>query len=269
MPASTLPDPVDPRSCGLMDAALGGWFQRDSNELFEGFPVHAADTVLDFGCGAGGAALFCGRTGADIYIADTLEQRLLEVESKLRDTPARGVHRLLMTGNTIALEDNTMSRVVAMEVLEHTPDPAQILAELVRVAKPGALLLLTVPDARGEELQRHVAPANYFAAPNHIQVFTRESFTALVEGAGLQIERYFNQGFYWLLWLCFNWVTRRAQGQELSGIAQDGINPPYDELSQLWSTTWHRLLKTEGGPQLKKVLDQTLPFGQGIIARKL
>jgi 2-polyprenyl-3-methyl-5-hydroxy-6-metoxy-1,4-benzoquinol methylase len=268
MESKTLPDAVDPRMCGLMDAVLGGWFQRDSNELFEGFPVSADDTVLDFGCGGGGAALFCGRTGAHIYIADTLEERLSAVERSLRDTAARGVHTLLMTSDVIDLDDSTMSRVIAMEVLEHTLDPAAILAELVRVAKPGALFLLTVPDARGEELQRHVAPEEYFSAPNHIQVFTGESFTGLVAGAGLQIERHFNQGFYWLLWLCFNWITRKEEGQALSGMAQDSINPPYSELSRLWSTTWHRLLSTEGGPELKKVLDQTLPFGQGIIARK-
>ena len=269
MESNTLPDPIDPRMCGLMDAAMGGWFQQDSNQLFEGFPVSARDTVLDFGCGGGGASVFCGKIGADIYIADSLAERLLDVEQKLQETAARGIHKLLIEHTTIDLDDNTMSRVIAMEVLEHTPNPEEVIAELVRVAKPGALFLLTVPDARGEELQRHVAPANYFTPPNHIQVFTKESFTGLVAGAGLTVEKYFNQGFFWLLWLCFNWVSQKEQGRELNGIAQDGILPPYNELSLLWSTTWHRLLKTEGGLELKKILDRMLPFGQGIIARKL
>lgn len=268
MESNTLPPPIDSLMCGLMDSVEGGWYQQDSNELYTGFPIATADTVLDFGCGGGGAALFCGRAGADIYFADTDEDKLASVEKQLRATAARGIHKLLIERTSLDLDNNAMSRVIAMEVLEHTPNPQEILAELVRVAKPGALLLLTVPDARGEELQRHVAPANYFTEPNHIQVFTRESFTGLVEGAGLTVEKYFNQGFYWLLWLCFNWLSREEEGLELNMIAQDFIKPPYNELSQLWSTTWHRLLKTQGGPELKNILDNLMPLTQGIIARK-
>jgi SAM-dependent methyltransferase len=211
--------------------------------------------------------VYCGKTGAEIYFADTDGAKLAAVESRLRETPARGIHKLLMTGTRLDLADNTISRVIAMEVLEHTANPGEVLAELVRVAKPGALFLLTVPDARGEELQRQVAPANYFTPPNHIQVFSREAFTALAEGAGLTVERYFNQGFYWLIWLCFNWLSMREDGRELDAIAQDIIVPPFSELPQLWSSTWHRLLKTEGGPELKRVLDQLLPSTQGMIAR--
>ncbi len=268
MASSSLPDPIDSRMCGLMDAVMGGWYQQDSNELFEGFPISAQDSVLDFGCGAGGAAIFCGKIGADIYFADSIGERLDSLEQRLHETAARGVHKRLITDAALDIPDNTVSRVIAMEVLEHTPNPHEIVAELVRVAKPGALFLLTVPDSRGEELQRQVAPASYFSAPNHIQVFDQESFTQLVEGAGLTIERYFNQGFYWLIWLCFNWVSRREQGLELEGIAQDIITPPYNELSQLWSTTWHRLLKTQGGPELKHILDKLMPLTQGVIARK-
>ncbi len=85
----------------------------------------------------------------------------------------------------------------------------------------------------------------------------------MVGGAGLTIEKYFTQGFYWLIWLCFNWVSRQKEGRELNTIA-----PPYNELSQLRSTTWHGLLKTQGGPELKRVLDTLLPTTQGVIARK-
>ena len=135
------------------------------------------------------------RPGRTYNFADTSEEKLRSVEERLRETVARDIHRLLITRTALDLPDNTMSRVIAMEVLEHIPNPAEILAELVRVAKPGALFLINVPDARGGELQRHVAPASYFAEPNHIQVLTREAFTELVGGAGLTIEKYFTQRF--------------------------------------------------------------------------
>ena len=66
MQSSPLPPPVDSLMCGLFDAVAGGWYQQNSNELFAGYPIAQEDKVLDFGCGGGGAANDCGKTGADI-----------------------------------------------------------------------------------------------------------------------------------------------------------------------------------------------------------
>ena len=47
------PDFVDSRDCGLVDVVQSGWFLGESGELFKGFAISAADSVLDVGCGAG------------------------------------------------------------------------------------------------------------------------------------------------------------------------------------------------------------------------
>jgi predicted SAM-dependent methyltransferase len=44
--------------------------------------------------------------------------------------------------------DDQLDFVIANHVLEHTEDPIRVLQHLVRVLRPGGVLLLTLPDAR-------------------------------------------------------------------------------------------------------------------------
>jgi SAM-dependent methyltransferase len=47
--------------------------------------------------------------------------------------------------DTIPVADNTYDAVVLTQVLEHTPNPGAVLAEINRILKPGGRLLLSVP----------------------------------------------------------------------------------------------------------------------------
>ena len=59
------------------------------------------------------------------------------------------IHRnqpdLLWDGKTIPLEENSVDWTMATEVLEHCPEPAQVLAEILRVLRPGGGFFFTVP----------------------------------------------------------------------------------------------------------------------------
>jgi len=48
-------------------------------------------------------------------------------------------------GSTIPLPDNSFDCAMATEVLEHCPYPEKTLREVLRVLKPGGVLLITVP----------------------------------------------------------------------------------------------------------------------------
>jgi SAM-dependent methyltransferase len=41
---------------------------------------------------------------------------------------------------------STFDVVLCTEVLEHVPDPAAVIAELVRVARPGARIVVSIPN---------------------------------------------------------------------------------------------------------------------------
>ncbi|WP_082629065.1 class I SAM-dependent methyltransferase [Pseudomonas sp. TTU2014-080ASC] len=258
---------IDSRDCGLKDAMLSGWY-RENGELFKGFQITQDDVVLDVGCGPGGATMFAANIGAHVIFSDVLPEKIEALRARVATTPARQAQGLVSDSNPLPLEDGIATRVVAMEVLEHVQDPAQVLNELVRVGKPGALYLLAVPDARGEHMQKCIAPESYFEAPNHIRIIERDEFAGLVTGAGLIIEQQTTYGFFWTMWMLFHWSWAKSP----AGLAQDPdkdlLHPPYPALLNDWARAWNGLIDMPESAPVKAALDDLLPKSQVIVARK-
>lgn len=247
---------ADSYALGLHDAVLSGWFNQQTDELFKGFVVSADDTVLDVGCGDGGNVHFCGMRGAKIIIADIDGAKVEATRQRLSDTPARDIECHVTDCNPLPIADATATRVVSTEVIEHVDDPAQFLAELVRVGKPGALYLLSVPHPSSEDLQKDIAAPEYFQKPNHIRVISEDQFKAMVNEAGLEIISHSQYGFYWSLWMLLFWE------------AKVDLSDPDHPLLNHWANTWQAVLDSPRGLQIKQALDAVVAKSQVIIARK-
>lgn len=76
-------------------------------------------------------------------------------------------------GRKIPFQDGSFDHVLCVEVLEHVPDPAAFLAELVRVLRKGGTLILTVPWS-----------ARLHHVPNDYCRFTRFGLASIVAHAG-------------------------------------------------------------------------------------
>ena len=257
-PAATpAPAPkVDPYMLGLRDAVLSGWFNQQTGELFTGFPVTAADTLLDVGCGDGGNVHFCATRGAHIIIADIDEAKVEATRLRLGDTIAASVECHVTDCAPLPIADQTATRVVSTEVIEHVDDPAQFLAELVRVGKPGALYLLSVPHPSSENLQKDIAAPEYFQKPNHIRIISEDQFKQMVSDAGLEVLSHSQYGFYWSLWMMLFWE------------AKVDLSSPDHPLLNHWAETWAAVLESPRGEQIKQALDGVVAKSQVIIARK-
>jgi SAM-dependent methyltransferase len=260
--------PLSPRDVGLHDAVLDGWFLNDSGELLKGFAIGADDTLLDVGCGEGVATLFAVRQGASVIFTDSEHDKVRDLA---RQVVAQGnpPHLGLVSNSLpLPLTDGCASKVVCMEVLEHIDQPEPFLAELVRMGRPGAQYLLSVPAPVGEHLQQGIAPASYYQTPNHVQIFTPERFAAMVEDAGLVIEHRQASGFFWVMGMIFFWASERAAGREPVGAVRDRIQAPYPPLMESWARAWQDLLAHPDGLAIKQTLDRFMPKSQVIIARK-
>ncbi len=249
-------DKLSPYVVGLEDARLGGWFNDATGELYEGYAVEAHDIVLDVGCGDGGNASFCANRGAHIILADIDAANVERAVQRLSTSPARRVDGHVTDANPLPLADNSVSRIICTEVLEHVDDLLRVTAELVRVGQPGALYLITVPDPAAEHLQKRLAAPAYFEHPNHIRIIEREDFGRLIEDSGLIIERRSSHGFFWAMWWLLFWQAENPVG--------DGVNPSIDA----WTETWNAVLKARGGLKVKETLDAFMPKSQVIVARK-
>ncbi|MGQ9427459.1 class I SAM-dependent methyltransferase [Gilvimarinus sp. F26214L] len=250
---------------GLTDAVRSGWYLSDSAEVFEGFKIVPEDVVVDVGCGDGLATHFCARHGAHVAFSDIDPEKVEGVRKLIKNLGARKIEGVVSDSSPLPFPDGYATKVLAMEMLEHTEDPASILSELVRVGKPGALYLITVPDERSERVQKPFAADSYFEKPNHIQIFSKADFVRLVEGAGLKVENYRTWGFYWTLWWCLSWLEGRPLAE---GPVLDTVTHSRGEILNCWSHVWNELLKHDGTKDLVETLNGTLPKSQLIIARK-
>ncbi|MFJ2989211.1 class I SAM-dependent methyltransferase [Collimonas sp. NPDC087041] len=243
----------------LMEKSLraSGWFNDATGELFKGFTVSKEDMVLDAGCGGGSNALFCARQGAHIVFADIDPAMVEETGRLLQATAARQVEAVITDANPLPMADETFTRIVSTEVIEHVAEPAAFLRELVRVGKPGALYLLAVPDASSEGILKRVAHPSYFEHPNHIRVVGREEFAQMVSAAGLEIVSHDLYGFFFTVWWSLYWSSHK-----------DGLTPTGHATLNHWAATWEALLQCEHGMRVKEALDLALPKSQVIIARK-
>ncbi len=249
--------PAPHPNVGLRDANLSSWFSNERGELFEGFPIAETDVVLDVGCGDGGNSLFCARRGAHVTFADIQQESVEKVsrEFQKHDLP----HTALVTDvNPIQLPDGFADRIIATEVMEHVDDPAAFLRELVRVGKPGALYLISVPDVLGENIQSQLAPPAYFEKPNHIHIFSRTEFDRLISESGLKVELKRYYGFYHTMWWTLFW-----------GSEEKTFDPKRPSLIESWERMWARILSSRDGAKIKAALDQTLPKSQAVVARKV
>jgi len=240
----------------LVDASLSGWFKHETSELIEGFKISSEDVVLDVGCGDSPFLHFCAMRGAKVIFADIDAQKVAAMTKILEGSPARTITPLVCDACSLPLEEASVSKVIAMEVMEHVDDMSLFMKELVRIGKPGAQYLITVPDPVAENLQKHLAAPSYFEKPNHIRVIERGEFERLIVDAGLIVEERKYYGFYWALWWIFFWSCK-----------QD-LHPPWHPLLDSWTKTWQQLLETQEGQKVKKVLDDFMPKSQAIIARK-
>ena len=266
-PATSVQENADPRLCGLRDAVKRGWYQSETGELFTGFKITADDVVLDVGCGDGGATLFCARQGANVIFSDVDALKIRNLMERAKETEARKVEGFVSDTLPLPLPDEYATKILSMEMLEHTVNPEKIMAELVRVGKPGAQYFITVPDSRSELLQKPFADPVYFSEPNHIQIFDKERFVQLVENSGLTIERYDSWGFYWTVFMSLFWIVHRQES--LNGAIMDHIKPPFHPVLQSWSNTWAGLMELNGSERILESFDQYLPKSQIIIARKV
>jgi SAM-dependent methyltransferase len=244
----------------MRDWKSDGWFNGQTGEIVPGVRVEPGHTVIDLGCGDSGFIGFVAQQGAQVILIDQDAHRLASTEARVKQSPARSCRAIESDCNPIPLPDGSGDLVICTEVLEHVPDPVQFLGEAVRVARPGAQLLVSVPDARSEQFVSATAPPKYFQAPNHIHVFTAQAFEKLVLDAGLEIESRQLTGCFWSMFWPLSWLTCEPG----EGLPTDNEHP----IVQHWIKLWRLVQQHPDGHKIREALNQLLPSSQTIVAHK-
>lgn len=103
--------------------------------------IKPGQTVLEVGCGEGILAVLMAKKGAIVTAVDISEKNL-EAAKKLADKEEVGIEFFKADAENLSFNDNSFDVIVADNVLEHLPDFKKGLAEIKRVTKKNAIIVL-------------------------------------------------------------------------------------------------------------------------------
>ena len=109
-------------------------------------------TVLDFGAGSCWTSHFLTQLGCRVIAMDVSEAMLELGRRRFDQQPPFGERPeptfSHFDGHTMDLADASVDRIVCFDALHHVPNPAEVLAEMGRVLRPGGVAAFSEPGPR-------------------------------------------------------------------------------------------------------------------------
>jgi len=101
----------------------------------------SARTCLEVGCGTGRISEVIAPLVKDLTVCD------ISAELAKRTGVRLAVVASEQDAVSLTFPDGSFDLVVSSECIEHTPDPRKALREMVRVLRPGGVIIVTSPNA--------------------------------------------------------------------------------------------------------------------------
>jgi 2-polyprenyl-3-methyl-5-hydroxy-6-metoxy-1,4-benzoquinol methylase len=167
-----------------------GYYANARDDIVDALP-RPIGSVLDVGCGSGGVAPGLRRAGATRLTG-------IEVVPEQAELARTRYEQVITAPVEQALRDleGRFETILCLDVLEHLPDPEQVMRDLHRVAAPGARLQVSVPNARHVSLMRDLIFRGTFGYTDwghrdrtHLRWFTRRDIADAMECNGWSVQR--------------------------------------------------------------------------------
>ena len=231
---------VDPAEVAKFSELAHRWWDTESefkplhqiNPLrlawIESYATLKGINVLDVGCGGGILSDAMARAGANVLGIDLSSKALGVARLHALEAQTSGVNYREISAEQLAAEAPASFDVVTcMEMLEHVPDPASVVAACAALVKPGGHVFFSTLNRNAKAFLFAIVGAEYvlgmlpkgtheyakFITPDELARFARSSFLTVEGMKGMEYNPL--TGRYWLsadTSVNYMVVTRRALG---------------------------------------------------------
>jgi 2-polyprenyl-6-hydroxyphenyl methylase / 3-demethylubiquinone-9 3-methyltransferase len=202
---------VDPSEIAKFSALAHKWWDTESEfkPLHEINPLRidfmqkhielAGKKILDVGCGGGILAEGLARHGANVTGIDLAEKSLKVAKLHLFESKLEVDYRCVPVEQLATEEPESYDIVTCMEMLEHVPSPASVVAACARLVKPGGWVFFSTLNRNAKSYMLAVVGAEYvlgmlprgthdyakFIKPSELARMTRNAEIETVSLSGL------------------------------------------------------------------------------------
>lgn len=161
----------------------------------------AGKTVVDVGCGGGILAESMARKGASVTGIDLSEKALKVADLHSLESGVQVRYELIAAEELAAREPARFDIVTCMEMLEHVPDPAAIVAACAQLVKPGGRVFFSTINRNPKSYLHAVIGAEYIlrllpkGTHDYAKFITPAELAQFARRAGLAVDALKGMGF--------------------------------------------------------------------------
>ena len=215
-------DNVDPAEVARFDALASRWWDPDGefHTLHEINPLRLdwirqkldlnGATVIDIGCGGGILAESMASAGAAVNGIDMAEGPLAVARLHQHESKAKVDYRQATAEELAEEAPASFDVVTCLEMLEHVPDPAQVIRSCAELVKPGGDLFFSTINRTPKSFAFAIVGAEYvlkllpagtheyekFIRPSELETWARHAGLALQDSIGMHYNPLTKD--YWL-----------------------------------------------------------------------
>jgi 2-polyprenyl-6-hydroxyphenyl methylase/3-demethylubiquinone-9 3-methyltransferase len=177
---------LNPCRLDYVCAQIAAQFDRDRRtpQPFAGLDI------LDVGCGGGLISEPMARLGATVTGLDAAEAAIAAAQAHARESGLDITYRA-DTAETLSAEGGAFDAILALEVVEHVPDPAALLVTLSQLLRPGGLVILSTLNRTPASFLKAIVGAEWVmgwlprGTHDWRRFVTPEELSRMAEAAGL------------------------------------------------------------------------------------